>query len=139
MSKLAHSNDETMRQIEADRRREEGETVCPHCNGNNADAPCAYPSEFPPGCLRNMPTVVNCRKEAYDQYIGRGSIWGNPFRIGVHGDRAEVIALYEKWIRAHPTLLKQLFRLRGKRLGCYCKPAACHGDVLVKLMKEMKT
>ena len=25
--------------------------------------------------------------------------------------------------------------LRGKRLGCVCKPKACHGDVLVELIE----
>lgn len=29
-------------------------------------------------------------------YIGRGSKWGNPFRIGRDGDRAAVIAKYER-------------------------------------------
>ena len=24
----------------------------------------------------------------------------------------------------------------GKTLGCWCKPSPCHGDVLVKLVKE---
>lgn len=29
-------------------------------------------------------------------YIGRGSVWGNPFKIGIHGNREKVIALYHK-------------------------------------------
>ena len=36
-----------------------------------------------------------------------------------------------------PELLDALHELKGKRLGCYCKPAACHGDVLVELVKEL--
>jgi len=32
-------------------------------------------------------------------YIGRGSKWGNPFRIGPEGDRAAVIAKYERWLQ----------------------------------------
>ena len=31
-------------------------------------------------------------------YIGRGSKWGNPFRIGPDGDRAAVIAKHERWL-----------------------------------------
>jgi len=27
--------------------------------------------------------------------------------------------------------------LIGKRLGCYCKPLLCHGDVLAKLLQEV--
>ena len=38
--------------------------------------------------------VVNLRKERFDVYIGRGSKWGNPFRIGADGDRVEVIRKY---------------------------------------------
>lgn len=33
-----------------------------------------------------------------------------------------------------PLLRKELASLRGQVLGCYCKPQACHGDVLVELM-----
>ena len=32
-------------------------------------------------------------------YIGRGSKWGNPFRIGIDGDRAVVIGKHERWLR----------------------------------------
>ena len=31
-------------------------------------------------------------------YIGRGSKWGNPFRIGPDGNRLAVIAQYERWL-----------------------------------------
>lgn len=27
--------------------------LCPACNGNDTDAPCAYPSEGKQGCLRD--------------------------------------------------------------------------------------
>ena len=69
-------------------------------------------------------------------YIGRGSKWGNPFRIGWDGDRAEVIARYEVWIQTKPELLAALPELVGKDLACYCAPKPCHGDVLLKLIKE---
>ena len=78
-------------------------------------------------------TVVNKRRAAYDVYIGRPSIWGNPFRIGANSTREEVIAKYRTWIMNQPDLLARLPELRGKRLGCFCKPAACHGDVLAEL------
>lgn len=88
-----------------------------------------------------MTTVVHCKRDEYDVYVGRGSIWGNPFRIGRFplvndGTRAEVIEKYEAYIRGRPDLLEQLPSLVGKRLGCYCYPLACHGDVLIKLLKE---
>ena len=80
--------------------------------------------------------VVHCKKEPYDIYIGRGSKWGNPFKIGEHGSREEVIRRYEEYVRANPNLLNSLGELKGKTLGCWCRPKACHGDVLVKLIHE---
>jgi len=38
--------------------------------------------------------VVNKYKNRFDVYIGRGSSFGNPFEIGIHGDRNEVIKKY---------------------------------------------
>lgn len=81
--------------------------------------------------------VVNIVQRNFDIYIGRPSKWGNKFVIGKDGTRAEVIALYEAWIRQQPDLLNSLEELSGKKLGCHCKPNyACHGDVLLKLLKE---
>lgn len=77
--------------------------------------------------------VVHCKVDEFDVYIGRGSPWGNPFVIGEDGTREMVIAKYREWIRKQPELVKQLPTLRGKILGCYCAPNACHGDVLVEL------
>ena len=78
-------------------------------------------------------TVVHCKKSLYDVYIGRPSPWGNPFVIGRDGTRAEVVAKYRDWILSQPELLAQLPTLRGRTLGCWCAPQACHGDVLVEL------
>ncbi len=83
-----------------------------------------------------MTTVVNLRKSEYDVLIARPSKWGNPFQIGRDGDRDRVIKMYEIHIRRCPDLIAALPELVGKRLGCYCKPEACHGDVLVKLLHE---
>ncbi|KKN66034.1 hypothetical protein LCGC14_0475120 [marine sediment metagenome] len=80
--------------------------------------------------------VVNKRKENYDVYIGRGSKWGNPFIIGIDGDREEVIKKYKAWALETPYLLRSLVELENKVLGCYCKPLACHGDVLIELIEE---
>jgi len=81
--------------------------------------------------------VVNVRDEAYDVYIGRPSKWGNPFRIGPDGDRTEVILKYQDWILGNDKLLASLPELAGKALGCWCKPQACHGDVLVGLVGRL--
>ena len=83
-------------------------------------------------------TVVNLKRERFDVYIGRGSKWGNPFRIGVHGSREEVIKKYRDYLLGKPELLRSLEELRGKVLGCYCRPMPCHGDVLVELLESEK-
>ena len=83
--------------------------------------------------------VVNCKKEPYDVYIGRPSKWGNPFKIGRDGSRQEVILKYKDMIISNTELIKQIpIELRGKTLGCWCKPDACHGDVLVELVDKDK-
>jgi len=66
-------------------------------------------------------------------YIGRGSKWGNPFRIGQDGDRAAVIAKHERWLADQHHLLRALDELRGHDLVCFCAPKACHGDLLLRL------
>lgn len=92
--------------------------------------------------------VIHCRDrgsipaEEY-VYIGRPSIWGNPFshrpdtlaRYRV-ASRAEAIAAYAHWLQTQPALLRQLHTLKGKTLGCWCKPQACHGDILALLADE---
>lgn len=77
--------------------------------------------------------VVHCKRDPFDVYIGRPSKWGNPFEIGKDGTREEVITKYRTWILTQPALLRDLPELRGKVLGCWCFPRACHGDVLVNL------
>ena len=84
-----------------------------------------------------MNKVVHCKQSPYDVYIGRPSIWGNPFKIGPDGSRSEVIAKYEAWLQGQPNLMQQArIDLRGKVLGCWCKPFACHGDVLMRIANE---
>lgn len=80
--------------------------------------------------------VVNKYREPYDLYIGRGSIWGNPFKIGRDGDRAEVIRKFEEYLAASPALIARLPELLGKRIACFCAPQACHGDVLKRWAEE---
>lgn len=94
-------------------------------------------------------SVVHCKKAKFDVYIGRAmpgfqaSPFANPFKIGDDGTRAEVIAKYEVWLREQlrnsPFLTQALIALDGKVLGCWCAPKPCHGDVMIKLIKELKT
>ena len=89
--------------------------------------------------------VVHCNKEPYDIYIGRPSIWGNPYTHikdrntkaqFIVKSREEAIQKYREWIQDQPELMNQLESLRGKKLGCWCKPKSCHGDVLIELLND---
>lgn len=82
------------------------------------------------------PLVVHCKRSKHDVYIGRPSIWGNPFEIGRDGTREEVINKYRTWIAERPLLIAKLPELKGKTLGCWCAPQACHGDVLAELANK---
>jgi len=88
--------------------------------------------------------VVHCKREKFDIYIGRPSIWGNPFsheegtlaKYKV-ASREEAVQAYEKWFLDKPELVAHAKRtLKGKILGCWCSPKACHGDVLAKIVNE---
>ncbi|CAM0109666.1 unknown function [Vibrio phage 166E36-1] len=91
-----------------------------------------------------LPITVNKYKEPYDVYIGRGSYWGNPFPINeISGDTREVvIERYREHLRGLYSKDKGLFmselnKLYGCRLGCFCKPKACHGDVIVEVYEKL--
>jgi hypothetical protein len=80
-------------------------------------------------------SVLNKRDGAKGIYIGRPSEWGNPFVIGLDGDRAAVIERFRRYARIRlseePTWLEPL---RGKDLVCWCAPLPCHGDVIVEML-----
>lgn len=92
-----------------------------------------------------MPSLVNLTKNpdaAYDVYIGRPSEFGNPFVIGVDGNRKEVLENYGIYARAR-IIFDRKFRddvlaLKGKILGCHCAPAPCHGNILIGLIEEIE-
>jgi hypothetical protein len=85
-------------------------------------------------------------------YIGRAGVvfidsirfpktaspFANPFKVGKDGSRSQVLEKYKKYIksklRTNVELRKKLMKMKGKNLGCWCKPEPCHGDVLVKIL-----
>lgn len=73
-------------------------------------------------------------------WVDRSTKWGNPFRIGPDGTRAEVIAKYDAWIRRGPGrwLLAHLGELEGRELLCWCGPRPCHRSVLYALLAERR-
>ena len=99
-----------------------------------------------------MTKVVNILKEPCDVYIGRGSRWGNPFRMPADGTREQVIEKYEAWLNGvidvtidkckaakvptnSPTM-EEIMKLKGKKLGCFCAPLPCHGEVFIRMIEE---
>jgi len=98
-------------------------------------------------------TVVNKHVDRGDIYIGRLNgmpHFGNPFAhkqgtlaTVLVGSRQEAIERFRFWLAGQTDqnleplrrawILANLYRLQGKRLECFCKPAACHGDVLAEM------
>ena len=77
------------------------------------------------------------RKPPNTVYVGRPGRFGNPFSVEGRG-REQAIQMYEAWIQQpeQQSLLADALRtLRGKILGCWCRPGlACHADVLLRLV-----
>ena len=44
-----------------------------------------------------------------------------------------MIEKFRRWFIRQPSLLREVWTLRGMALGCDCKPLPCHGDVLAEL------
>lgn len=81
--------------------------------------------------------VVHCKREPYTHYIGRPGPFGNPFSLR-HFTRQQAIEKYEVFVRSLPYRLDMIRRLpEGAVLGCWCAPHACHGDIIVKIWKEL--
>jgi hypothetical protein len=86
------------------------------------------------------------KEERYDVYIGRGTPWGNPFPIGLGGtgdSREVVIEKFRDYFFGElvpdPEKHKALLSLRGYRLGCHCKPLACHGDIIAAYLNSYES
>ena len=92
--------------------------------------------------------IVNKYHGKSGEYIGRGSPLGNPFVIGKHGTREEVIQLYKTWLElqikpygkeqwVNTAVCNELNKIAQDyldgnevKLLCYCAPAKCHGEVI---------
>ena len=101
--------------------------------------------------------VVNLSRNRYTVYIGRAGkgldgYFGNPIRINhkcpicnaTHLDRGSTLPCYETYLRQRLEG-SMAFRIRfmalenSDVLGCFCKPDACHGDVMVKVWTELNS
>ena len=94
-------------------------------------------------------TVLNKHKlskpDPEAHYIGRGSPLGNPYTVEKYG-RHSAIKLYEKWLNTQveigdpgivselDTIANEVINTGHSKLICFCKPLACHGDVIAELV-----
>lgn len=87
-----------------------------------------------------MTTVVNIHYDAYDVYIGRAGhgfdgYFGNPYSAA---SRTVNIQFFESYfygrVEKDPLFRARVLALKGKRLGCFCKPKACHGEVIAEYL-----
>ena len=87
-------------------------------------------------------TLINKRRHRPregDVFIGRPSIFGNPFHIGPDGTREEVLEKYRVYfvnrLAADPAFRRAVEALQGKRLACWCVPEPCHGHVIIEYLE----
>lgn len=97
-----------------------------------------------------MIKVVNIKNYNGDDYIyvGRPSKWGNPYSSKDSNlaervtSREEAIKKYKSYILENLNLVDDLIEeLNDKsltKIGCWCKPASCHADILAELINERK-
>ncbi len=88
--------------------------------------------------------VVNLYKDHHDVYVGRAGkgqdgYFGNPFN---NADRNKSIKLFKKYfyekIHSDPEFHRRVLALKGKVLGCFCKPKKCHADVITDYLNNLK-
>lgn len=96
-----------------------------------------------------MPTtVVNIRTGAfYDVYIGRAArgksqgsngYFGNPYRLAPGVQRGTTLDRFRTYfydrLSADGEFKARVMALKDKKLGCFCKPHACHGDIIAEYL-----
>jgi len=89
--------------------------------------------------------VVNIRSEGFDVYIGRkgrgyDGYFGNPFPLRPMDLKGATIERYKRYflerIEKDPEFKERVLSLKGKKLGCFCKPFPCHGDVICEWLDK---
>ncbi len=83
-------------------------------------------------------------------YVGRGTQWGNPIRIGIPGPDDYIVETREDAVAKYRYEIVQMNggfvgfnrvwvaeHLRGKDLACWCPlDRPCHADVLLELANQ---
>lgn len=74
-------------------------------------------------------------------YVGRPTVFGNPYIVGKDGKQGECVKLYRKWIRLpQQEALRERMRseLKDKHLLCWCSPLPCHADVIMEIVNPQQ-
>ena len=69
--------------------------------------------------------------------IGEPGWLGNPYTLSDGYSRAESIRCYREDFHSRfgdNEFCAAVEALRGQTIACYCKPKACHGDVIVEYL-----
>ncbi len=95
--------------------------------------------------LKNGDDAAIARQQRRLVRVGRPSVWSNPFshlpdakhvKFQVK-TREEALDRYEEWLQTQPQLIERAKReLRGRVLGCWCKPDRCHAEVLARIVND---
>ena len=92
-------------------------------------------------------TVVNLNHEPYDVYIGRPGrgkteaegVFGNPYHEQGREQNLRLFRIYfYKRLAEDKGFAKKVEKLRGKKLGCFCKPKDCHGDIIADYVNNQQ-
>ena len=87
--------------------------------------------------------VVNLYKESFDVYIGRAGkgqngYFGNPFSgPNREANVKQFHTYFHERIKTDDEFRRRVMKLRGKRLGCFCAPNPCHGDVIADYLNSL--
>lgn len=91
----------------------------------------------------NITAVVNIKNSNYDVYIGRAGngedgYFGNPIRLSAVESRGSTLERYRQYfyerLKNDREFREKILDLKGKTLGCFCKPHACHGDIIANYL-----
>lgn len=89
-----------------------------------------------------MTKVVNIHKEQYDVYCGRkgqgeDGYYGNPFNQQTREINIENYKTYfYQRLNTDTEFKRRINSLYNKKLGCFCKPKACHCDIIAEYLNS---
>lgn len=82
-------------------------------------------------------------KDLQATYIGRGTPWGNPFKVGEGYEQGEAADAYRKYLATGLACKEKKFTQlvvdlnTVEHITCSCKPKPCHGDCYVEIRDKI--